>query len=166
MRRSKNRRILCGYIWRFSFVHIITYLVFGLIFMWLSGYFSYFASHDLLKDYMRSSDSIIVRLAVPIQFLRGALIGLALFPFREIYISTKNGWLKLFGVLWVLTGVGAVITGPGSIEGFIYTKFGFGNPLISFPEITLQMLAFSYLFCRWEGKHSNFRLKYYQDVRF
>ncbi len=161
MRRYKNRGTLWGYVWRFSFVHVITYLVFGLIFTWLSGYFDYFASHDLLKDYMRSSDSIIVRLAVPIQFIRGALIGLALFPFKEIFINSKNGWLKLFGVLWVLTGIGAVITGPGSIEGFIYTRFGFGNPLIGLPEVTLQMLAFSYIFCKWESKHSYFRLTHF-----
>jgi len=121
--------------------------------LWISSYFDYFAAHALLKDYMRPAESTIVRLAVPIQIIRGAIIGLALYPFNETIIETRNGWLKLFVVLWVLTGIGAVITGPGSIEGFIYTKFGFGNPLIGLPEITLQMLAFSYVFSRWEGKY-------------
>lgn len=48
----------------------------------------------------------------------------------------------------MLTSLGSVITGPGSIEGFLYTKFDH-NPLIGVPEITLQMLAFSWLFCNW-----------------
>lgn len=148
---NRGKSAIWGYLGRFSLMHTVTYLIFGLTFMLISNYFEYFSTHNLLKDYMRSADSPIVRLAVPIQFVRGALIGLALYPFREIIIKCKYGWLKLFGVLWVLTGVGAVVTGPGSIEGFIYTKFGF-DPLIGLPEVTLQMLAFSYLFYRWERK--------------
>lgn len=141
-----------GFIRRFTLTHVLTYLIFGLLFLSLSSYFDYFSAHTLLKDYMRPSDSLYVRLAVPIQFLRGILLALALYPFREIIIKSKLGWLKLFGVLWVLTGIGAVIAGPGSIEGFIYTNFGFGNPLIGLPEVTLQMLVFSWLFVRWEQK--------------
>jgi len=101
---------------------------------------------------MRPLDSTIVRLAVPIQFIRGGFLALALYPFRKIIIGDKYGWAKLFGVLWVLTYIGAVITGPGSIEGFIYTNFGFDNPLIGVPEITSQMLVFSYIFYKWEMK--------------
>ena len=55
--------------------------------------------------------------------------------------------MKLFWLLYVLTSIGAVITGPGSIEGFLYTTFSY-NPLIGVPEITLQMMAFSWLFAR------------------
>ena len=151
---KKKKSLIWGYLYRFTVVHVITYLIFGVTFMLVSNYFEYFSSHDLLKDFMRPSDSLIVRLAVLIQILRGGLLGIALYPFREVIINSKNGWFKLFGVLWVLTYLGAVITGPGSIEGFVYTKFGFGNPLIGVPEITCQMLAFSYLFYRWEMKAS------------
>jgi hypothetical protein len=147
---EKKRSHLPGYLLRFTLTHVGTYLVFGLLFMVISGYFEYFSSHDLLKDFMRPADSPIVRLAVPIQFIRGALIAAALYPFRSIIIGSRLGWLKLFGVLWVLTDIGAVITGPGSIEGFIYTRLGFGNPLIGLPEVIIQMLVFSYIFCKWE----------------
>lgn len=152
--REKNRPTLVGYLIRFSLIHTITYLLFGVTFMLLSNYFDYFDSHELFRDVMRPTDSIIVRLAVPIQFFRGALLGMALYPFKEIIVGSHRGWLKLFWVLWVLTGIGAVITGPGSIEGFIYTKFGFADPLIGYPEVTLQMLCFSYWFYRWEKKVS------------
>jgi len=141
-----------GFIRRFTLMHVLTYLVFGLLFLLISNYFDYFETHDLFKDYMRTSDSLYVRLAVPIQLVRGSLLALALYPFREVIIKSHLGWLKLFGVLWVLTGIGAVITGPGSIEGFIYTNFGFGNPLVGLPEITIQMLVFSWLFVKWQQK--------------
>ena len=143
---------IIGYLGRFVLLHVVTYLVFGVAFMVISSYFQFFATHDLLKDFMRPADSIFVRLAVPIQVVRGLLLALALYSFRTVIVESRYGWAKLFGVMWVLTGIGAVITGPGSIEGFIYTKFGFGNPLIGMPEVTMQMLAFSWLFWKWEGK--------------
>lgn len=141
-----------GFVRRFTLIHVLTYLIFGLLFLIISNYFAYFASHAILKDYMRPADSIYVRLAVPIQFIRGSLLALALYPFRDIIIKPSYGWLKLFGVLWMLTGIGAVIAGPGSIEGFIYTNLSTGNPLIGLPEITLQMLVFAWLFVKWEKK--------------
>ena len=102
---------------------------------------------------MKPSDAFTVRLAPLVQLIRGALLALAVYSFREVIIGRKYGWLKLFALLFVLTGIGAVITGPGSIEGFLYTRFSF-NPLIGYPEIGLQMLAFSWLFCRWQGKNA------------
>jgi hypothetical protein len=92
-----------------------------------------------------------VGLAPLAQVLRGALLALAIFPFREVIIGRRLGWIKLFFLLFVLTSIGSVITGPGSIEGFLYTRFSF-NPLIGYPEIAIQMLAFSWLFCCWQGK--------------
>ncbi len=76
-------------------------------------------------------------------------MALAIYPFREIVVRHRYGWLKLFFLLLILTSVSSVITGPGSIEGFLYTRFSF-DPLIGYPEISLQMLAFSWLFCRWQ----------------
>lgn len=100
---------------------------------------------------MKPEDALSVRLAVPVQFLRGALMALAIYPFREVIIIKRFGWLKLFILLFVMTCIGAVITGPGSIEGFLYTKFSF-NPLIGYPEVAVQMFAFSWLFCKWQSR--------------
>lgn len=91
---------------------------------------------------MKPADALSVRLAPLVQIIRGALLGLAIFPFRSVIRKGKYGWLKLFWLLYILTSLGVVITGPGSIEGFLYTKFSY-NPLVGVPEITLQMLAFS-----------------------
>ncbi len=147
-----NKKDFGKFILRFTLTHVVTYLVFGIIFMLITNYFERFAEHDVMNAVMRPVDSIWVRTAVLFQFLRGGLLALAIYPFRKTILCEKYGWLKLFGLLWVLTGIGAVITGPGSIEGFLYTTLGFGNPLIGLPEITFQMLAFSYLFTRWMNR--------------
>lgn len=141
------------FVLRFTAVHVITYLVFGVLFLLLTGYFEYFEADPLLKLVMKPSDDPLVQSSVFFQLGRGALLALAIFPFREILLERRFGWLKLFFLMFVLTSIGAVITGPGSIEGFIYTKFSF-NPLIGYPEVSLQMLAFSWLFCRWQGRKS------------
>jgi hypothetical protein len=119
--------------------------------MLVSVYFEHFKSDPIFDLVMKPSDSLSVGLAPLAQVLRGALLALAIFPFREVIIGRRFGWLKLFFLLFVLTSIGAVITGPGSIEGFLYTRFSF-NPLIGYPEVALQMLAFSWLFCWWQGK--------------
>lgn len=136
---------------RFTLVHTATYLVFGVLFMLISGYFDYFQKDPLFNQVMRGSDELIVRMAVLIQLFRGFLIALAVYPFRVIILESKKGFLKLFLLLFLLTSICSVITGPGSIEGFIYTKFKF-DPLIGVPEITIQMFVFSYLFCLWERR--------------
>ncbi len=140
---------------RFTLMHVLTYLIFGILFMLITDYFTVFSEHEIMKDIMRESDSIWVRISPLVQILRGLLLGIVIYPFREIIFNTEKGWLKLFGLLWVLTGIGAVITGPGSIEGMLYTNLGFGNPLIGLPEVTFQMLAFSYFFVKFSWRRKN-----------
>lgn len=106
--------------------------------MLLSNYFDIFVSDPVLSTVMKLADALSVRLAPLVQIFRGALLALAIYPFRSVIFTSKYGWLKLFWLLYVLTSIGAVIT---------YTTFSY-NPLIGVPEITLQMLAFSWLFAR------------------
>lgn len=151
MKNPINRYPIISFTLRFSLVHTLTYLFFGIFFMLTSQYFEYFKNDPLFSQMMKSSDSLSVQLAPLVQIVRGALLALAIYPFKEVIIGRKSGWLKLFILLFILTSIGAVITGPGSIEGFLYTRFSF-NPFIGYPEIALQMFAFSWLFCRWQGK--------------
>lgn len=153
MKNLINRHPITPFTLRFIVVHTLTYVVFGILFMLASGYFEYFKSDPIFNVVMKPSDSLSVGFAPIAQILRGALLALAIYPFREVIVRQKFGWLKLFFLLFILTSIGAVITGPGSIEGFLYTRFSF-NPIIGYPEISLQMLAFSWLFCRWNDKKS------------
>lgn len=151
MKNAMNRYPIVSFTVRFAAVHTLTYLAFGVVFMLACQYFMYFKGDPLFSLVMKSSDELSVRLAPLIQVFRGALLALAIFPFREVIIGHRQGWPKLFLLLFVLTSIGAVITGPGSIEGFLYTQFSF-NPFIGYPEIALQMLTSSWLFCKWEEK--------------
>lgn len=150
MKKAISRYPVIPFTLRFLLVHTLTYLAFGIFFMLVSQYFEFFKSDPVFSRVMKPADALTVRLAPLVQILRGALMALAIYPFREV-LTGKLGWLKLFFLLFVLTAVGAVITGPGSIEGFLYTDFAF-NPLIGYPEVGLQMLAFSRLFCLWQRK--------------
>lgn len=151
MKKIFSEKPILQFTFKFAIVHTITYLIFGIVFMLLSNYFDVFAKDPAFSAVMKPADALSVRLAAPVQIIRGALLALAVYPFRSVILEKKYGWLKLFWLMYVLTSIGAVITGPGSIEGFLYTKFNY-NPLIGVPEITLQMLAFSWLFCRWQGR--------------
>ncbi|WP_207644674.1 hypothetical protein [Caloranaerobacter ferrireducens] len=114
-------------------------------------YREHFNSSAVYSNF-RSLDSPIVRAAALIQILRGAFLALVLFPFYKVIIDSKRGWLKLFGVLWGLTLIGAVAATPGSIEGLIYTKTPLIEHLLGLPEVTVQMLVFSWLFFTWERR--------------
>ncbi|MGI6701172.1 MAG: hypothetical protein ACOX3U_01720 [Christensenellales bacterium] len=150
MKSAVKRYPIIAFTLRFIALHTLTYLVFGVLFMLVSGYFEYFIRDPIFDLVMKPADALTVRIAPLVQVIRGALLALAVYPFREVF-EERKGWLKLFVLLFILTGIGAVITGPGSIEGFLYTRFSF-NPLIGYPEIGLQMFTFSLLFCRWQGK--------------
>jgi len=151
MRKTIGLHPVVSFSLRFITVHVLTYLCFGIFFMLVSKYFEYFSDDPVFSEVMKPSDALSVRMAPIVQVVRGALLTLAIFPFRQVIIGHASGWIKLFVLLFVFSSIGSVITGPGSIEGFLYTRFTF-NPVIGYPEIALQMFVFSWWFCRWQGK--------------
>ena len=149
MQTPTARNPFWGFLGRFTLVHVVTYLVFGVVFSLLMGYAEHFASPPM-NSLMRSFDSPWVRAGVLFQFIRGPVLALPLFPFRKVIIEGKWGWVKLWSLLWVLTAIGAVSL--GTIEGLIYTKLPLKFHLIGLPEVTMQTLAFSWLFITWERR--------------
>ena len=142
-----------NYLKRFTLVHVITYLVCGMIFINLMNYQREFLTNQSFAHF-RPLNSPIVQAAVLFQFLRGALFAVILYPFREKIIGSKSGWLILFGVLWGLTALGAVNASPGSIEGLIYTDISLKASFVGMPEVIVQAMSFSVLFWLWERKRS------------
>ncbi len=143
-----------SFVGRFSLVHVLTYVAAGILFMNLQNYADAFTELEG-GEHFRSLDSPVVRAAPILQIIRGVIIALVLYPFYNIFIKNKTGWLKLFAVLWGLTFLGAVEPIPGSIEGFIYTDLTFKEHLIGVPEVTVQMLLFSWIFLKWERINAN-----------
>lgn len=149
-----RKRKLWGYVWRFSLVHVLTYIAAGLVFMNLQNYAEVFSVSEGFANF-RSLNSPLVRAAPLIQFIRGGFFALLLYPFYNIIVNKKRGWLILFGILFGFTNIGSVAATPGSIEGIIYTKTTITEHLIGLPEVAVQMLLFSWLFVKWERKKSN-----------
>lgn len=117
----------------------------------LMNYSEHFQNDASFSNY-RSIDSTIVRMAALFQILRGLMIALILFPFRERIIESKFGWLMLFFILYGLTCLGAVNAKPGSIEGFIYTKLSLKDHLVGMPEVIIQSMGIAIIFWWRERK--------------
>ena len=153
MRKSAGRGPFWGFLGRFTLVHVLTYFAFGIVFSTLMRYQEHFASPPM-DSFMRSFESPWLRAGVLFQFIRGPVLALPLYPFRKVILESRWGWLKLWALLWVLTSIGAVSLGV--IEGFIYTKLPLKFHFIGLPEVTLQMLVFSWVFATWQ-KHADKR---------
>ena len=145
------KKKLLGYVGRFTLLHVITYTVAGVIFMNVFNYAEVFETSQVFAHF-RSIDSPIMQAAPFLQIIRGAFFALILYPFYEVIVNHKRGWLVLFGVLWGLTYIGSVEATLGSIEGLIYTKATLAEHFVGTPEVTIQMLVFSWLFVKWEKR--------------
>lgn len=146
-----KKKELFGYLKRYTIVHVLVYLVVGIIFMNLMNYQESFMNDSSFSNF-RPLDSPIVRAAVLFQVLRGLLIALILYPFRKVIISSKYGWFILFAVLYGLTCLGAINATPGSIEGMIYTEVSLKEHFVGMPEVIVQSLGIGILFWLWERK--------------
>lgn len=103
------------FIFKITIIHIITYVICGIIFMLLFDYQS-----TLSHAGMRDTNSLIVGLSPVFQIVRGVLFGIVLWLFKNSFINSKNGWLLIW-VMIVIVGIfNTPSTAPGSIEYFIY----------------------------------------------
>jgi hypothetical protein len=92
--------------------------------------------------------------------LFGPLLALLLFPFLATWVSTRHGWLLLFGLLFGLTAVGSpVFLHLGIKEAVDSTTFSqfVESWTVGLPEIFTQMLVFSILLFLWERRRLRHR---------
>ena len=145
-----------GYISRFTLLHVITYVLCGVIFMELQSYEEAFGTMEYFKLY-RSMDSPIVGIGIfPIQILRGGLFALLIYPFYDSIIKNRYGWLLLFGLLYGFTYLSVAL--PEFLSGivnFIDTGTSIAELFVGVPEVTIQMFVFSWLFFKWEKRVRN-----------
>ncbi len=146
-----NKSSLKSFLIRFSIVHVLIYVFIALLFRYYLNYNEQFTSSVLYNNF-RNNDTVIMRFAPLFQLARGLFLGLIIYPVYNCIIDVKNGWLKLFGLLWGLSLIGSVAATPGSIEGFIYTSTPFIEHLLGLPEVTLQTLLFALVFVKWEER--------------
>lgn len=145
---------IMSWIGRVTLVHFATYFVFGIIFFNFLGYASFYSMPDVAV-FMRPTTDPLVMAGSLFQLIRGPIIALALYPFREVFINSRRGWALLWGLMLALMIVAPAGASPGSIEGLVYTKIPLWFHIIALPEVIFQTLAFSWLTITWERHAKN-----------
>ena len=145
-------RSLLGFVGRVTVVHVVTYFVFGILaaFVVPGGHSMY--SIPAMDIYFRPISSPYVMAGTLFQLIRGPIIAIGIYPFRQVFLQNKWGWLYLWGLFLTLAILVPAGAAPGSIEGYVYTKLPIWFHLAGLPEVILQTLAFSVLVFIWERR--------------
>ncbi len=138
----KNEKI--KFIFKVTIIHVITYVVCGIVFSQIFNYQSSLIDSSTRRD----MSSIIVKMAPLFQIIRGILFGIVLVLIRNSYINNKYGWLRVWLILIILGIFNTPGTASFSIEEFIYlypSKEPLSLQIGGLLEILIQTLLFSIL---------------------
>jgi hypothetical protein len=139
------------FIWRTTALHMIAYYVAGMLAFVFMNYRGLFGS-GALAGFMRPVDDPIVALGPLLQVIMGIALALILYPFREVFLERKRGWLRLLLLIGGLSIFAPQIPGPGTFEGLIYTKLSLADHLAGLPETITYSLLFSAFLPLWHSK--------------
>ena len=142
-----NGRLIRCYVGRFTLLHVLIYIIVGALFYEISGYEEALATMDEFALW-RPLENVVMPFVILFgQIIRGGIMAVFLYPFYHIYIKRQHGWLLLFGLLFGLKVLAAVISVPETMDLFIQ---GLQDMKVGLPEITAQTLLFAWLFFSWE----------------
>lgn len=131
------------FVMRVTVIHVITYILCGIIFSYLFDYQTLFQL-EKVQAYMRSYDGVSTLIGPIVQVIRGLLFGVILLLLRNVFVGKKYGWLRLWAIIVVIGIINIPGAAPGSIEGIIYTQIPLQFHLMMSPEVWIQTLLFSY----------------------
>jgi len=143
---------LLGFVGRVTVVHVVTYFVFGILSVLIvpGGHMMYALPE--MDVYFRPISSPYVMAGTLFQVIRGPILALGIFPFRQIFLQDRWGWFHLWGLFLTLAILAPAGAAPGSIEGYVYTQLPLWFHITYLPDIVLQTLAFSGLVFLWERR--------------
>ena len=139
------------FFWRITSAHIITYFLAGIYAYHLLHYQGLFKSPPY-SCFMKKMDSWEVAAGPALQVIRGLIFSVVLWSFRGVFLDTRYGWLKLWGLLIGLSVLSTTAAAPGSVEGFIYTTLPVREQIIGYLEVIPQTLLFSLMVYYWYKK--------------
>jgi hypothetical protein len=139
------------FFWRITSAHVITYFLAGALTFYFLDYRDLFETPPF-SCFMKPTNSTSVAAGPALQLIRGVIFSMALWPFRDILLKTKYGWLKLWGLLIGLSILSTTAAAPGSIEGFIYTTIPIRKQVIGYLEVIPQTMLFSLIVFYWYEK--------------
>lgn len=139
---------LTVFAWRTTSVHMITYFIAGILAVNLMDYETLFGSGGL-EHYMHPTDAPIVALGPAMQLIRGLIFSVVLWPFCQVFLNNRRGWLKLWGLFLGLGIFSTFGPAPGSVDGVIYTQIPMDIQLKVLPELVFQSLLLSLGIWAW-----------------
>jgi hypothetical protein len=148
---------LASFTWRVVSLHMLTYILVGLVAFFALDYRSAFETTDL-HYLMRPVNSPWVAAGPALQVFRGLLFAAVLYPLAPDILRRKNSVLLLWGLFVGFAILGTAGPSPGSLEGIIYTKLPISLQLMGLPEVVIQTLLFSaglVLWCRKPARWKN-----------
>ena len=154
---STDIKSFLGFVFRVTILHTVTYWLFGLLFFTLFNY-QYHYSVPPLSLYMKPTTSIWVLAGPLFQLIRGPIMALVLYPFRNVFLDRRYGWMYLWGLFFGLAILNSPGPAPGSIEGMVYTILPVGLQIAFLPETVLQTLALSFLIYLWQTRPDDKKL--------
>ena len=140
---------MVGFVGRVTVTHLVTYVGAGVLFSVVLGAYAAPYSSAAVSAYIRPTNDPLLAYSPLVQLVRGAIVAIALWPFRSALITRAWGWAVLFGVLVALQ---QIATPGGVIESLIYTKLPIWFHLLTVPEVVLQLFAFSVVVWVWERR--------------
>lgn len=140
-------------------IHILTYILCGIIFSTIFSYNSLFSINGV-EGFMKGVGGVSTLLGPLVQVIRGILFGVVLLLFKDTFMGKKYGWLKLWAILSIIGIINTPAPAPFSIEGIVYTKLPLEFHLKVAPEILIQTLLFSYLLAKPAKKRN---IKFIED---
>ncbi|MBC2839789.1 hypothetical protein [Robiginitalea sp. SC105] len=148
---KKNSAPFIVFAWRLIALHTISYFAVGMLALYALDYRDLFAT-GALEGFMRPTDDPVTALGPGLQFIRGLIFAIVLWPFRKTFLEGNFGWFRL----WLLfVGLGILATfgpAPGSVDGMIYTQIPWYQQFIFLPELLLQSLLLSIFLFIWYKK--------------
>ena len=149
-RRRSTLRVLAGFTYRSTILHVITYFVVG----GLSYHFlahRYWEGPDALPGLRDPHSAHVLHWFLLAQIVRGILYGFVLFPLRKALLD-MNRWGG-FVIGSILFLIGSIIGIGGAIEEWVYTTI-FYLPLFlaHLPEVVIQTFLYGYLLLAWERR--------------
>jgi hypothetical protein len=133
---------------RVTACHMVTYFVAGILAYTLLDYPTAFRSEHL-ACWVRPTTSKWVAAGPGLQWIRGLVFAVVLYPFRRVFLEGERGWLRLWGLLLGLGILSTYGPAPGSVEGLLYTTIPPFDQVKGLSEIVGQSLAFSILLVAW-----------------
>ncbi len=146
--KSKGK-VIRGYVGRYTLLHLLIYMVVGVLFYEISGYEEALATMEEFALWRPLENLVMPFVILFGQVIRGGILALLLYPFYNTYIRKQHGWLLLFGLLFGLKVLASVISVPETVDLFMQ---GLQDMKTGMPEITAQTLLFAWAFFIWERR--------------